>query len=160
MSKSSANPKLPTIFSNQLRAFCVSLQTKSKARTNGIHVILVGLSPAETDYAVKAIAAQLDLTLHKVDVSNGIKAEIGETEKNLNRLFAAAERAKELLFFDEADALFGKRGNVRDSHDRYFADELGFAQKVASQPSHVIVAVKDAHLIKDATGFVVFPTKL
>jgi len=159
MSKPSANSKLPKAFSNQLTAFCVSLQTKSKANTNGIHVLLVALSPAETEEAVNAIAAQLHLTLRKVDVSEGIKAEIGETEKNLNRLFAAAERDRELLFFDEADALFGKRGDVKDSHDRYFAAELGFAQKVASQPSHVVVAVKDANCIRDAAGFVVFPPK-
>jgi SpoVK/Ycf46/Vps4 family AAA+-type ATPase len=159
MSKSNANSKLPTIFSNQLTAFCVSLQTKSKADTKGIHILLVGLSPAETEKAIKAIAAQLHLTLRKVAVSKGIKADIGETEKNLNQLFGAAEQARELLFFDEADALFGKRGDVKDLSNRYFAAELGFAQKVVSQPSHVIVAVKNAHSIKDTAGFVVFSPK-
>jgi len=119
----------------------------------------MGLCPAETEKAVKAIAAQLHLNLRKVDVSKGIKVDIGETEKNLNRLFAAAEQSRELLFFDEADALFGKRGDVNDSSNRYFAAERGLAQKVVSQPNHVIVAVKNAHLIKDTAGFVVFPPK-
>lgn len=159
MSKSIANSKRSTFFRNQLTAFCVSLQTKSKADKNGIHVLLVGLSPAETEKAVKTIAAQLHLTLYRVDVSKEIKAEIVETEKNLNRLFAAAEGARELLFFDEADALFGKRGNVKDSQDRYFASERGFAQKIAVQPSHLIVAVKDAQCVGDARRLRVFPPK-
>ena len=156
MSKSSANPKLPTIFSNKLTAFCVSLQAKSKANKNGIHVLLVGLSPAEKEKAVKAIAAQLHLNLYKVDTSVAIKTEIGETEKNLNKLFASAERSRELLFFDEADALFGKRGHVKDSSNHFFASEPNFVHLFASLPSHIIVAVKDARLVKDAKGFVVF----
>jgi SpoVK/Ycf46/Vps4 family AAA+-type ATPase len=77
----------------------------------------------------------------------------------LNRLFASAERAKTLLFFDEADALFGKRGEVKDSHDCYFASEFMFAQKVATQPSIVIVAVKDARCVEEAAGFIVFQPK-
>jgi len=159
MPETSSNLKLPTAFSKQLAAFCVSLQTKTKANTKGIHVLLAGLSQAETQEAVKAIAALLCLTLNKVDVSKEIKADIGETEKNLNRLFASAERAGGLLFFDEADALFGKRGEVKDSHDRYFASEFMFEQKVATQPSHVIVAVKDVRCIGGASGFMVFQPK-
>jgi len=157
MTKASANLKLRTAFSKQLAAFCISLQTISK--DNKPHILLAGLSQAQTEKAVKAIATQLHLDVQTATVSKEIKAEIGETEKNLSRLFEAAERNGELLFLDEADALFGKRGEVKDSHDRYFAAEGGFSQKVATQPCSVIVAVEDVNCVTDKAGFIVFQPK-
>ena len=67
---------------------------------------------------------QLGLDLYKIDLSGVVSKYIGETEKNLDRIFAAAENANAILFFDEADALFGKRSEVRDAHDRYANIEI------------------------------------
>ena len=69
--------------------------------------------------AAEVIAGALDLDLFQVDLSTVISKYIGETEKNLRRIFDDAEESSAVLLFDEADALFGKRSEVRDSHDRY-----------------------------------------
>jgi len=66
-----------------------------------------------------ALAAELDRSLFHVNLSRVVSKYIGETEKNLEKVFRAAERAGAVLLFDEADALFGKRTGVKDSHDRY-----------------------------------------
>jgi SpoVK/Ycf46/Vps4 family AAA+-type ATPase len=72
------------------------------------------------------IANTLDLDLHQIDLSSVVSKYIGETEKNLRRLFDAAEGSGTVLFFDEADALFGKRSEVKDSHDRYANIEVSY----------------------------------
>jgi SpoVK/Ycf46/Vps4 family AAA+-type ATPase len=74
--------------------------------------------------AFGALAAELDRSLFHVDLSRVVSKYIGETEKNLEKVFRAAERAGAVLLFDEADALFGKRTSVKDSHDRYANPEI------------------------------------
>jgi SpoVK/Ycf46/Vps4 family AAA+-type ATPase len=75
---------------------------------------------------VQFIASKLGLTLRCVDLATVVSKYIGETEKNLRRLFDAAEEGGDILFFDEADALFGKRSEVKDSHDRYTNMEASY----------------------------------
>ncbi|WP_197510495.1 AAA family ATPase [Tessaracoccus coleopterorum] len=72
------------------------------------------------------LARDLDLLLYRIDLSAVVDKYIGETEKNLRRLFDAAEGGGAILFFDEADALFGRRSEVRDSHDRYANIEINY----------------------------------
>src|SRR5216683_2943655 len=72
------------------------------------------------------IARELGIDLYKIDLSGVVSKYIGETEKNLDRIFTAAESANAILFFDEADALFGKRSEVKDSHDRYANIEISY----------------------------------
>ena len=76
--------------------------------------------------AAEVIASELGLELFKIDLASVVSKYIGETEKNLERIFAAAEQANAILFFDEADALFGKRSEVRDAHDRYANIEVAY----------------------------------
>ncbi len=76
--------------------------------------------------AAQQLATQLDRTLYRVDLFAVVSKYIGETEKNLERLFAKAETKDWVLFFDEADALFGKRTSVKDSHDRYANQEVNY----------------------------------
>jgi hypothetical protein len=76
--------------------------------------------------AAEVIAAELHLPLYRIDLSQVVNKYIGETEKNLRRLFDAAEDGGAILFFDEADALFGKRSEVKDSHDRYANIEVSY----------------------------------
>ena len=76
--------------------------------------------------AAEVLAADLNLDLYRIDLSSVVSKYIGETEKNLERLFRAAESSGAILLFDEADALFGKRSDVKDSHDRYANIELAY----------------------------------
>lgn len=76
--------------------------------------------------AAEALAARLALNAYRIDLSRVVSTYIGETEKNLDRVFDAAEAAHALLFFDEADALFGKRTEVGDAHDRYANIEINY----------------------------------
>jgi vesicle-fusing ATPase len=74
----------------------------------------------------EVIAAELQLPLYRIDLSQVVNKYIGETEKNLRRLFDAAEASDVILFFDEADSLFGKRTEVKDAHDRYANLEVSY----------------------------------
>jgi SpoVK/Ycf46/Vps4 family AAA+-type ATPase len=76
--------------------------------------------------AAEVLANALHLDLYRIDLSSVISKYIGETEKNLRRAFDAAEDGGAILFFDEADALFGKRSEVKDSHDRYANIEINY----------------------------------
>jgi SpoVK/Ycf46/Vps4 family AAA+-type ATPase len=76
--------------------------------------------------AAEVLANQLRLDLYRIDLSQVVSKYIGETEKNLRRVFEAAESGGAILLFDEADALFGKRTEVKDSHDRYANIEISY----------------------------------
>ena len=76
--------------------------------------------------AAEVLANELRLDLYRIDLSQVVSKYIGETEKNLRRVFDAAETAGAMLLFDEADALFGKRSEVKDSHDRYANIEVSY----------------------------------
>jgi len=76
--------------------------------------------------AAEVIASDLGLDLYRIDLSTVVSKYIGETERNLERVFAGAEHANVILFFDEADAIFGRRSEVRDSHDRYANLEIAY----------------------------------
>lgn len=92
----------------------------------GITALFAGESGTGKTLAAEVLAATLGLDLYLVDLSGVVSKYIGETEKNLRRLFDAAEESGAILFFDEADALFGKRSEVRDSHDRYANIEVNY----------------------------------
>jgi AAA+ superfamily predicted ATPase len=92
----------------------------------GISALFAGESGTGKTMAVEVIANELRLDLYRIDLSAVVSKYIGETEKNLRRLFDAAEDGGAILFFDEADALFGKRSEVKDSHDRYANIEINY----------------------------------
>ena len=92
----------------------------------GVTSLFTGPPGTGKTMAADIIAAELGLDLYKIDLSGVVSKYIGETEKNLERIFTAAENANAILFFDEADALFGKRSEVRDSHDRYANVEVAY----------------------------------
>jgi SpoVK/Ycf46/Vps4 family AAA+-type ATPase len=85
----------------------------------GINALFSGESGTGKTMAAEVIASALELDLYRIDLSSVVSKYIGETESNLRKLFDAAEDSGAILFFDEADALFGKRSDVKDSHDRY-----------------------------------------
>lgn len=92
----------------------------------GINALFSGTSGTGKTMAAEVIANSLRLNLYRIDLSAVVSKYIGETEKNLRRLFDAAEDGGAILFFDEADALFGKRSEVKDSHDRYANIEINY----------------------------------
>ncbi len=92
----------------------------------GLNMLFVGPPGTGKTMAAEVIANELQLDLYRVDLSQVVSKYIGESEKNLDRIFTAAENSNAILFFDEADALFGKRSEVRDSHDRYANIEISY----------------------------------
>ena len=96
------------------------------SRGDGITALFTGGSGTGKTLAAEVVAHELGLDLLTVELPTVIDKYIGETEKNLERIFAAAEEAGALLFFDEADALFGSRSSVSDSRDRYANQEVAF----------------------------------
>jgi len=92
----------------------------------GISVLFAGESGTGKTMAAEVLASALGLMLYRIDLSAVVSKYIGETEKNLRKLFDAAEGGGAILFFDEADALFGKRSEVKDSHDRYANIEINY----------------------------------
>ncbi len=99
---------------------------KKMNRGLGISALFAGDSGTGKTMAAEVIANDLQLNLYRIDLSAVVSKYIGETEKNLRRLFDAAEDGGAILFFDEADALFGKRSEVKDSHDRYANIEINY----------------------------------
>ena len=96
------------------------------ARGGGVNALFSGPSGTGKTMAAEVIAGALGVDLFRVDLAGIVSKYIGETEKNLDRVFAAAEHANGIVFFDEADALFGKRSEVHDSHDRYANIEISY----------------------------------
>jgi hypothetical protein len=91
-----------------------------------ITALFTGESGTGKTMAAEVLAQELGLSLYRIDLSAVVSKYIGETEKNLRKLFDAAEDGGAILFFDEADALFGKRSEVKDSHDRYANIEVNY----------------------------------
>jgi SpoVK/Ycf46/Vps4 family AAA+-type ATPase len=107
----------------------------------GVNALFAGSSGTGKTMTAEIIARELGLDLFKIDLSGVVSKYIGETEKNLERVFAAAEDANAVLFFDEADALFGKRSEVRDAHDRYANVETAYLlQKMEQYEGLAILA--------------------
>jgi hypothetical protein len=98
----------------------------AQGRGLGISALFSGPSGTGKTLAAEVIANELRMDLYRIDLSRVVSKYIGETEKHLRRIFDAAERGGVVLLFDEADALFGKRSEVRDSHDRYANIEVSY----------------------------------
>jgi hypothetical protein len=114
---------------------------RKMSRGFGISALFSGESGTGKTMAAEVIANALRLDLYRIDLSAVVSKYIGETEKNLRRLFDAAEAGGAILFFDEADALFGKRSEVKDSHDRYANIEINYLlQRMESYGGLAILA--------------------
>lgn len=118
--------------------------SSSRRRTalrGGITALFSGASGTGKTMAAEALANQLKLDLYRIDLSQVVGKFIGETEKNLRKLFDVAQDSGAILFFDEADSLFGKRSEVKDSHDRYANIETGnLLQQMEAYDGLVILA--------------------
>ena len=99
---------------------------KKLVRSRGINALFAGPSGTGKTMAAEIIAGDLGLELYRIDLAMVVSKYIGETEKNLDRVFREGRDSNAILFFDEADAIFGKRSEVRDSHDRYANIEIAY----------------------------------
>ncbi len=96
------------------------------AASYGVTMLFAGPPGTGKTMAAEVIASDLGLELYKIDLSTIVSKYIGETEKNLERIFNEARSSNAILFFDEADAIFGKRSEVKDAHDRYANIEVSY----------------------------------
>jgi SpoVK/Ycf46/Vps4 family AAA+-type ATPase len=121
------------------------------SRGKGLNVLFTGPSGTGKTMAAEITAGELNLNMYKIDMSLVVSKYIGEAEKNLNKIFKDAEDANAVLFFDEADALFGKRSEARDAHDRYANIEINYLlQKMEEHEGIVILATNLSKNLDDA----------
>jgi AAA+ superfamily predicted ATPase len=99
---------------------------KKLASSGAVTVLFAGPPGTGKTMSAEVIAKDLGLDLYKIDLSSLVSKYIGETEKNLERIFTEAQSSNAILFFDEADAIFGKRSGVKDAHDRYANLEISY----------------------------------
>lgn len=129
----------------------------------GIGALFHGPSGTGKTLAAEVMANELKVDLYHVDLSQMVSKYIGETEKNLEKVFTAAESAGALLLFDEADALFGKRSDVKDAHDRYANIEVGYLlQRIEAYDGLVVLTTNlkgslDAAFLRRFRFVVPFP---
>jgi hypothetical protein len=141
---------LPTDESRQLRELAARHRGRdtvygrwqfSPLPSVGVVALFAGPSGTGKTLAAEVVAGELGLDLYKVDLSAVVSKYIGETEKNLERIFSAAAAGDLVLFFDEADALFGKRSEVSDAHDRYANIEVAYLlQRLETYDGLVVLA--------------------
>lgn len=153
---------LPADRVQQLRELCNTVTYRSTvydqwgfgrnlARDAGVNALFSGPSGTGKTMAAEIIASELGLDLYRIDLAAVVSKYIGETEKNLERIFTSAADANAVLFFDEADALFGKRSEVRDAHDRYANIEIAYLlQRMESYEGLVILATNLRQNMDDA----------
>jgi hypothetical protein len=117
-------------------------------RSRGVTCLFAGPSGTGKTLAAEVLAGELGVDLYAIDLSQVVDKYIGETEKNLDRIFSGGEGVNGLLFFDEADALFGKRSDVRDAHDRHANIEVAYLLQRMEQFDGVAVLATNmqAHL--------------
>ena len=143
---------LPTDTFDQLHEMCGMVEhrhlvyeawgfDRKLALGKGVIALFAGSSGTGKTMAADVIAGALGLDLYKIDLSGVVSKYIGETEKNLGSIFSEAESSNAILFFDEADALFGKRSEVKDAHDRYANIETAYLlQRMEEYSGAVILA--------------------
>lgn len=165
---------LPEDSSRQLRELCERVALAPKVMGDwgfgermslgrGTSALFAGPSGTGKTMAAEIIAGELGLDLYKIDLATVVSKYIGETEKNLDRVFTAARNANAILFFDEADSIFGKRSEVRDSHDRYANLEISYLlQKMEEYDGLALLSTNlkqnlDEAFLRRLTYIVLFP---
>jgi AAA+ superfamily predicted ATPase len=153
---------LPPRTLQQLREVCAAEKYRSfifaewgfdrrLVQGKGLNVLFWGVSGTGKTMSAGIVARELGLDLYKIDLSSVISKYIGETEKHLSEIFREAQSSNAILFFDEADAIFGKRSEVKDAHDRYANVEVAYLlQKMEEYEGVVILASNFRRNIDDA----------
>ncbi len=111
----------------------------------GLNVLFSGPPGTGKTMAAEILANEVKLDLYKIDLSSVVSKYIGETEKNLKKIFDEAETSNSILFFDEADALFGKRSEVKDAHDRYANIEISYLLQKMEEYEGIVILATNLH---------------
>lgn len=142
--KNAAKPRAPSLSAAKPRSV-------RPPGNSGKRVWVVSKYAAQRLSTAKALASQLDLEVNRIDLSKLFSTYVGETEKNLDRVFENADQADSLLFIDEADALFGKRTSISDDHDRYANQEVAYLlQRLENFAGPAIIATRRKYTIEPA----------
>jgi SpoVK/Ycf46/Vps4 family AAA+-type ATPase len=121
------------------------------SRGKGLNILFTGLSGVGKTMAAEVLASALSLVLYQIDLSAVVSKYVGETEKSLSAIFREAELSQSLLFFDEADSFFAKRGEVQQAHDRYANFEVNYLlQRIEQFEGIVVLATNLQRNIDDA----------
>ena len=135
---STKSSKLKVIVSRAIKNNSKLIKRSTK---NSLIILFTGKGKTNKRIAVECMASDLEASIYRIDLSLLLSKYIGETEKNLNIIFNRAENNNWILFFDEADALFGKRTNVKDAHDKYANQEVSYlVQRIEDYSGLVILA--------------------
>ena len=134
---------------DQQLALKLAEKLKGEAVSGAINRTLLSSSNVKTTTRLaQALASEFKAPLYKIDLNQLAARYIGETEKNLSTLFSDAEKQGAILFFDEADALFGKRSDVNDAHDRYANMEVShLLQQIASYSGLTIIVSNNKNAV-------------
>jgi len=141
---------LPADRMQQLHEVCRAVRYRSRvydgwgfeaklALAKGLNVLFTGPPGTGKTMAAEVLGAELGLEVYRIDLSAVVSKYIGETEKNLAHVFADAETSNAILFFDEADALFGRRTEVKDAHDRYANVEVSYLLTRLEQHEGIVI---------------------
>lgn len=118
---------------------------------NGVSCLFAGPPGTGKTMAAQIMSSMLELPLYRVDLSQVVDKYIGETEKKLETIFSLAEKSNTILFFDEADAIFGKRSEVKEAKDRYANTEVSYIlQRIEEYDGIVILATNLKNNIDEA----------
>ncbi len=124
---------------------------KDKYPNQNVSVLFTGSPGTGKTMAASVLGNELQLDVYRIDLSKVISKYIGETEKNLSKIFSSAENSGVILFFDEADSIFGKRTEIKDSHDRYANIEVSYLlQRIEDYRGIVILATNFKKNIDEA----------
>lgn len=155
-------PSIPSSADAAIPGTIVRLLREAQARrtTTGLPHLLLFSGPSGTGkiIAAQVLGREAETAVYRIDLGRVVSEYIGETEKNLEVIFKAAEAASAILFFDEGDALFGKRTDVKDSHDRYASLEFRyFLQLAHAYPGLVILGCSHSVPWDDREAVIEFP---
>jgi hypothetical protein len=149
ISTSAADRQLPIPANLATRLSEIAQQEKTnQANNNASRLLISNTDSSVNSNAVRWLAASRQQQLYRIDLSKLVSKYIGETEKNLAAVFDKAAAGNWILFFDEADALFGKRTEVKDAHDKYANQEIAYLlQRIENHTGTVIVHCKTGNCI-------------
>jgi len=122
----------------------IARHVKSSKTESGTIALFAGPSGTGKTKAVKALAAEIGLDVYRIDLAAVVNKYIGETEKNLVRVLETADAKDVILFFDEADALFGQRTEIRDAHDRYTNVDTNYLLQRIEQYSGLVILASNS----------------